>query len=95
MFEKGVFIAKSDKNTLFVCIGKLIILERIEKMKDLYDYIVGHFTIDDDGKKIISNILEWISYESMDKEDTVKCLQCLLDGIGIRKEEIEQFVHWD
>lgn len=47
------------------------------------------------GKKIISNILEWISYESMDKEDTVKCLLCLLDGIGIRKEEIEQFVHWD
>ena len=41
-------------------------------MKDLYDYIVGHFTIDDDGKKIISNILEWISYESMDNEEMLR-----------------------
>lgn len=70
-------------------------MERIEQMKDLYDYIVGHYTIDDDGKKIISNILEWISYESMDKEDTVKCLLCLLDGIGIERGKIEQFVHWN
>jgi hypothetical protein len=31
----------------------------------------------------------------MDKEDTVSALLFLLDGIGIKKEEIEQFVDWD
>lgn len=31
----------------------------------------------------------------MDKNDTIECLMNLLDGIGIEREEIEQFVDWE
>ena len=60
-----------------------------------WQYILDNFTIDNDGRKIICNILDWIWLQSMDKEDTVNALLLLLDGIGIEKEEIEQFVNWD
>lgn len=60
-----------------------------------WQYILDNFTIDNDGRKIISNIIDWFWMESFDKEDTVKALLLLLDGIGIEKEEIEQFVNWD
>ena len=60
----------------------------------LLSYIFGNFTIDLDGKHIINNIVDWIWVQAMDKEDTVNCLMCLLDGIGIEKEEIEQFIDW-
>ena len=56
---------------------------------------MDNFTIDNDGRKMICNILDWIWLQSMDKEDTVNALLLLLDGIGIEKEEIEQFVNWD
>lgn len=65
-------------------------------MKDeLWQYILDNFTIDNDGRKIICNVLDWIWLQSMDKEDTVNTLLILLDGIGIEKEEIEKFVNWD
>lgn len=65
-------------------------------MKDeLWQYIFDNFTIDNDGRKIICNILDWIWLQSIDKEDTVNTLLILLDGIGIEKEEIEKFVNWD
>lgn len=65
-------------------------------MKDaLWQYILDNFIIDNDGRKIICNILDWIWLQSMDKEDTVNTLLILLDGIGIKKEEIEKFVNWD
>ncbi len=60
-----------------------------------WQYILDNFTIDNDGRKMICNILVWIWIQSMDKEDTVNALLFLLDGIGIEKEEIEQFVNWD
>lgn len=60
----------------------------------LLSYVFGNFTIDLDGKHIINNIVDWIWVQAMDKEDTVNCLMCLLDGIGIEKEEIEQFIDW-
>ena len=60
-----------------------------------WQYILDNFTIDNDGRKIISNIIDWFWMESFDKEDTVNTLLLLLDGIGIEKEEIEQFVNWD
>lgn len=65
-------------------------------MKDeLWQYILDNFTIDNDGRKIICNILDWIWLQSIDKEDTVNTLLILLDGIGIEKEEIGKFVNWD
>ena len=33
--------------------------------------------------------------QSMDKEDSVNTLDFLLDGIGIKKEKIEQFIDWN
>lgn len=60
-----------------------------------WQYILDNFTIDNDGRKMICNILDWIWLQSMDKEDTVNTLLLLLDGIGIEKEEIKQFIDWD
>ena len=65
-------------------------------MKEKFqEYIFENFTIDNDGKRMIENILEWIWVQAMDKEDTVGALMLLLDGIGIQKEEIEQFIDWN
>ncbi len=65
-------------------------------MKDkFWQYILDNFTIDNDGRKMIRNILDWVWLQSMDKEDTVSVLMFLLDGIGIEREEIEQFIDWD
>lgn len=65
-------------------------------MKDkFWQYILDNFTIDNDGRKMIRNILDWVWLQSMDKEDTVSVLMFLLDGIGIEREEIEQLIDWD
>lgn len=65
-------------------------------MKEKFSqYIKDNFTIDPDGKRIIRNIIDWVWEQSMDKEDTVKSLMCLLNGIGIEEEEIERFVNWE
>lgn len=64
-------------------------------MKEKFqEYLFENFTIDNDGKQMIENILEWIWVQSMDKEDTVEALMLLLDGIGIQREEIERFINW-
>lgn len=65
-------------------------------MKEKFqEYIFENFTIDNDGKRMIVNIIEWIWVQSMDKEDTVEALMLLLDGIGIRRDEIERFINWN
>lgn len=65
-------------------------------MKEKFqEYIFENFTIDNDGKRMIVNIIEWIWMQSMDKEDTVEALMLLLDGIGIRRDEIERFINWN
>lgn len=61
----------------------------------IFQYILDNFTIDNDGIKMINNIINWVWTQTMDKEDTVSTLLFLLDGIGIEKEEIEQFVDWN
>lgn len=59
-----------------------------------YKYILENCTLDHDGRMLVDNILEWIWVQAMDKEDTVNALSLLLDGIGLTKEEISQFVNW-
>ena len=59
-----------------------------------YKYILENSTLDHDGRMLVDNILEWIWVQAMDKEDTVKALLLLLDGIGLTKEEISQFINW-
>lgn len=61
----------------------------------IFQYILDNFTIDNDGIKMINNIINWVWTQTMDKEDTVSTLLFLLDGIGIEREEIEQFVDWN
>ena len=63
--------------------------------KKFWEYILENFTIDNNSRKIIYNIIDWVWMQSMDKEDSVNTLDFLLDGIGIKKEEIEQFIDWD
>ena len=63
--------------------------------KKFWEYILENFTIDNNGRKIIYNIIVWVWMQSMDKEDSVNTLDFLLDGIGIKKEEIEQFIDWN
>jgi len=59
-----------------------------------YKYILENSTLDHDGRMLVDNILEWIWVQAMDKEDTVNALLLLLDGIGLTKEEISQFINW-
>ena len=63
--------------------------------KKFWEYILENFTIDNNSRKIIYNIIDWVWMQSMDKEDSVNTLDFLLDGIGIKKEEIEQFIDWN
>lgn len=63
--------------------------------KKFWEYILENFTIDNNGRKIIHNIIDWVWMQPMDKEDSVNTLDFLLDGIGIKKEEIEQFIDWN
>ena len=57
-----------------------------------WQYILDNFTIDNDGRKIICNILDWIWLQSMDKEDTVNALLLLLDGIEIEKKRLNNLL---
>lgn len=67
----------------------------MNKKDEFFEYILENFTIDNDGRKLISNILDWIWVQSMDKEDSVNCLMLLLDGIGLTEDEISQFINWE
>lgn len=67
----------------------------MNKKDEFFEYILENFTIDNDGRKLISNILDWIWVQSMDKEDSVNCLITLLDGIGLTEDEIGQFINWE
>ena len=63
--------------------------------RKFWEYILENFTIDNNSRKIIYNIIDWVWMQSMDKEDSVNTLDFLLDGIVIKKEEIEQFIDWN
>lgn len=65
------------------------------KKECLWEYIRDNFRIDNDGGRIIRNILDWIWLQSMSKEDTVNTLLELFAGIGIEAKEIEQFIDWE
>lgn len=67
----------------------------MNKKDEFFEYILENFTIDNDGRKLISNILDWIWVQSMDKEDSVNCLMLLLDDIGLTEDEISQFINWE
>lgn len=67
----------------------------MNKKDEFFEYILENFTIDNDGRRLISNILDWIWMQSMDKEDSVNCLMLLLDGIGLTEDEISQFINWE
>ena len=51
----------------------------MNKKDEFFEYILENFTIDNDGRKLISNILDWIWVQAMDKEDSVNCLALLLE----------------
>lgn len=67
----------------------------MNKKDEFFEYILENFTIDNDGRRLISNILDWIWVQSMDKKDSVNCLMLLLDGIGLTEDEISQFINWE
>ena len=54
--------------------------------RKFWEYILENFTIDNNGRKIIYNIIDQVWMQSMDKEDSVNTLDFLLDGIGIKKK---------
>lgn len=67
----------------------------MNKKDEFFEYILENFTIDNDGRRLISNILDWIWVQAMDKKDSVNCLMLLLDGIGLTEDEIGQFINWE
>lgn len=59
----------------------------------LWSYILDNFNVEVGvPRTLLLNILEWVSLQSMDREDTLKTLLCLLDGLGITEEEVEMFL---
>lgn len=64
------------------------------KKEEFYEYIKDNFSIDVDGMRLIRNLIDWLWMQPFDKEDTIKALSALLDGIGITTSEIEQFIDW-
>ena len=64
----------------------------MSKKEELFNYIRDNFTVDNDGLKIIWNVLDWVLLQSMDTEDTIEAIMCLLDGIGLEREEIERIL---
>lgn len=69
--------------------------EEMSMKYKLYEYIKENFNVDTDGLKIIWNVIDWTFNQSMDKEDTISSLVCMLDGFGIYREEIESFIDGD
>ena len=63
----------------------------MDKMNELYNYIVENFNV---PGRLIYNICRWVFLQSMDKEDSIETLMQLLDGIGIEREEIAPFITW-
>lgn len=59
----------------------------------LWSYILDNFNVEVGvPRTLLLNILEWVSLQSMDREDTLKTLLCLLDGLGITEKEVEMFL---
>ena len=48
--------------------------------KKFWEYILENFTIDNNGRKIIYNIIDWVWMQSMDKEDSVNTLDDAMDA---------------
>ena len=64
----------------------------MEKSK-LLNYIFENFTLERSAAThLVTNIVSWVAMQSMDEEDTVMTLICLLDGLGLEDSEIEKFV---
>ena len=80
--------------TMFHQTGLFHFKRRTTMKEKFYKYILENSTLDHDGRMLVDNILEWIWVQAMDKEDTVNALLLLLDGIGLTKEEISQFINW-
>lgn len=46
-------------------------------MKDrLLTYIFENYPLDKDGTRLVTNIIEWVWLQAMDKEDTTGCGIC-------------------
>ena len=50
-----------------------------------------YHVIDSDGKQLIRNICNWALKQSMDKEDTISALTCMLKGIDIGRDDIDKY----
>ena len=70
---------------------------------DLADFVIkdrsvvgknGHLhALDADSKKLIRNICDWVSLQSMDREDTIETLMCFFDGVlyDLNREDLNGF----
>lgn len=59
-----------------------------EQINRLQIYIEENFTLDATAKRLIRNILEYISVQEEDAEIILTMILSLLDGIGITETEI-------
>lgn len=58
------------------------------KVNTLQEYIEENFTLDGTSKHLIRNILDYVSAQGLNQEETLDILMELLDGIGCEREEI-------
>ena len=55
----------------------------------LKTYIHDNFTLDGTTQRMVSDIIQYVAAQGLDKEETIETLYALLNSIGIGVDEIE------
>ncbi len=43
------------------------------------------------SESVVKDIVDWVNLQSMDREDTISTLACLLQSTGITEQHIEEY----
>ena len=62
-----------------------------ESLEKLVNYLCGRSNTVS-TRRLIENIVTWVVMQSMDKEDTISALMCMLDGISVSRRELERLI---
>ena len=58
--------------------------------EEFYNYIIEHFSISAEAKRLIDNILNYVKLQGLDEDEQYLLLSFLLDGIGLSDREIKK-----
>ncbi len=66
-----------------------------KKVEALINFISKRLPANITCHALVENIINWVMTQSMDKENTINALLCMLDGIDINKKELEKMIELD